>query len=542
MSIHGNQKFLPFMKSSHGPLVDSPGDYTIGFKMLLDQKKSDEHFESFSRLAWPLIVVTGDSSSHIIFDDVGICNLSLKINNPPRQAIIGHILRNIENRTHDEILELIRDIILYTERGRTFKLGDVKEETSEEFKDIFIEGMMNPSLIDGISKIITFMRIESLADYSLLESQYSVEKALELSELFRYYIKETNGDKIRWNDLKSLLEKPFTEWQTELRVQAKDEELRFKAGIAKEQNSITAESVENSLKQLRNHLDIVSLQEKKAILEKVGGLFFPINELFLNGSQGLKMFLDTDYFKKQPVDRAIHNAKKHLDLLEKTQHDIGVKVEILRQKIQEKSNEIEQIDKRIATEYKDKEFELKKNLSERNARIKRLTEEKDIRIKELDDLKVKLTQDLKEIQSIIERKMEACEKDKHKILKWGLEDRISNISTPVIRVFMPVYAGLMKNRRGDERIIFAFPGIIDANLAVSPLSEGFMELSKKLTEVIEDDMKIRSNFEFTIEKRNLFKVEGLEKLISEGFSSLKIKGLADNRLEQKYLSELKKYL
>ena len=70
MSIHGNQKFLPFMKSSAGPLIDSPGDYVIGLKMLLDQKNSNESFTSFARLAWPLIIVSGDPSSHIIFDDV----------------------------------------------------------------------------------------------------------------------------------------------------------------------------------------------------------------------------------------------------------------------------------------------------------------------------------------------------------------------------------------------------------------------------------------------------------------------------------------
>jgi hypothetical protein len=228
MSIHGNQKFLPFMKSSSGPLVDSPGDYVIGFKLLLDQMKSGETFASFSRLAWPLIIVSGDSSSHIVFDDVGICNLRLKINNPPRQAIIGHVLRNIENRTHDEILALITDIIEYTERGRKFKLGEIKEEETEEYKDIFIEGLMNPSLIDGFANIISFLRNEPMAEYSLLESQYSVERTLELSELFRAYIKESNGNKIRWNDLKNLLEKPFSDWETELRVQAKDEEMRFK--------------------------------------------------------------------------------------------------------------------------------------------------------------------------------------------------------------------------------------------------------------------------------------------------------------------------
>jgi hypothetical protein len=530
------------MKSNTGPLIDSPGDYVIGFKMVLDQIQSGESFVSFSRLAWPLIVVAGDSSSHIVFDDVGICNLNVKINNPPRQAIIGHILRNIENRTHDEILDLIRDVVLCAERGCNFKLGEIKEEATEEYKDIFIEGMMNPSLIDGLAKIISSLRIESLGNYALLESQYSVEKALDFSELFRHYIKETNGDKIRWNDLRSLLEKPFNDWQTELRVQTKDEELRFKSEIAKEMNSITAESVENSLKQLHNHLDIVSLQEKKSILEKVGGFFFPLNELFMNGSQGLKMFLDTDYFKKQPVDRAILNATKQLDILEKVQHEIGVKVQVLRQKIEEKSIEIEKIDKRIQNEYKDKEFELKKNLSERNARVKRLTEEKDVRIKELDNLNIKLTEDLKEIQAIIMKKMEACDKDKHTILKWGLEDRISNISTPVIRIFMPVFAGLLKNKRGNERIVFAFPGFVDLNLAVSPLSEGFEDLNKKLAKVIDDDMKTRSNFEFTIEKMNLFKLEGIEKLMQDGFASLKIKGLANDRLEQKYLDELKKLL
>lgn len=529
------------MKSSAGPLVDTPGDYVIGFKMLLDQKKADESFDSFSRLAWPLIIVSGDSSTHIVFDDVGICNMNLKINNPPRQAIIGHILRNIENRTQDEILDIIQDIILYTERGRKFKLGEIEEEETEEFKDIFIEGMMNPRLIDGLAKLISFMRTESLAEYTLLESKYSVEKTLELSELFRFYVKETNGNRIRWNDLKLLLSKPFEEWATELRVQAKDEELRFKAAISKEQNSITPESVENSLKQLRNHLDIVSLQEKKAILEKVGGFFFPLNELFVNGSQGLKMFLDTDYFKKQPVDRAILSAAKHLEILEKIKHDLGVKIEILRQKIQEKTTEIEAIDKRIQNEYKDKEFELKKNLSERNARIKRLLEEKEARITELEQLQVKLTENLKEIQNIITKKMEACEKDKHLILKWGLEDRISNISTPVIRIFMPVYAGLLKNKRGDERIVFAFPGFVDPNLSISPLSEGFVELNQKLSKIIEEDMKIRSNFEFTIEKMNLFKIDGIEKLMKEGFASLKLKGLANDRMEQNYLSELHKY-
>jgi len=530
------------MKSNTGPLIDSPGDYVIGLKMLIDQKKGDESITSFSRLAWPLIFVTGDPSTHIVFDDVGICNLRFKINNPPRQAIIGHILRNIENRTQNEILELIRDIVLYTEKGRKFKLGEIKEEETEEYKDIFIEGLMNPGIIDGFSKIISLMRVESLADYSLLESKYSVEKALELSELFRYYIKEANGDKIRWNDLKNLLEKPFEEWQTNLRVQSKDEELRFKAEIAKEQNSITPESVENSLKQLRNHLDIVSLQEKKTILEKVGGFFFPINEMLLNTSQGLKMFLDTDYFKKQPVDRAILSAAKHLEVLEKSKHEIGVKIEVLRQKIQEKSVEIEQIDKRIQTEYKDKEFELKKNLSERNARIKRLTDEKEIRIKELEEYQRKLTSELKDIQSIITKKMDACDKDKHTILKWGLEDRISNISTPVIRVFMPVYAAVLKDKRGNERIIFAFPGFVDNNLTITPLSEGFVEMSKKLAEIIEDDMKTRSNFEFTIEKVNLLKKDGIEQLMKDGFASLKIKGLTNERLEQNILAELKKYL
>jgi hypothetical protein len=107
---------------------------------------------------------------------------------------------------------------------------------------------------------------------------------------------------------------------------------------------------------------------------------------------------------------------------------------------------------------------------------------------------------------------------------------------------MPVYAGLLKNKRGDERIIFAFPGEIDSNFNVTPLSEGFTELGQNLSAVIEDDMKIRSNFEFTIEKMNLFKTEGFEKLVQDGFASLKLKGLTNDRLEHKLMTEIKKLL
>ena len=216
--------------------------------------------------------------------------------------------------------------------------------------------------------------------------------------------------------------------------------------------------------------------------------------------------------------------------------------EVADRKICPGNVEIEGIDGRIQKEYKDKEFELKKNLSERNARVQRLRDDKDIRIKELAELNEKLEAKLKEIEVIILKKVDACEKDKHLILKWGLADRISNISTPVLRIFMPVFAGLLKDRRGNERIVFAFPGIVDNNLNVSPLSDGFKELQPELSKIVEDDMKIRSNFEFTIEKMNLLKNDEIEKLLKEGFSSLKIKGLGNDRIESKYLAELKKVL
>jgi len=63
------------------------------------------------------------------------------------------------------------------------------------------------------------------------------------------------------------------------------------------------------------------------------------------------------------------------------------------------------------------------------------------------------------------------------------------------------------------------------------LSNSFAELRALLKELIDEDMKLRSNFEFSVENKNLIKDLNFKKKIQMGLSILKNKGLVNNQIE-----------
>ena len=68
---------------------------------------------SFSKLLWPLLSIQGIISTHIILDGLNIFSKAGKFNNPPRQPLIGHILRNIEGKSEIEVLSKIIEVLIY---------------------------------------------------------------------------------------------------------------------------------------------------------------------------------------------------------------------------------------------------------------------------------------------------------------------------------------------------------------------------------------------------------------------------------------------
>ena len=85
----------------------------------------------------------------------------------------------------------------------------------------------------------------------------------------------------------ALVSEPFDEWMRDLRVKIKDTELRYKTSLNKEEISITARDVKKLLNAEYDNLQKWNLQEKKVIIEKIGGGFLPIDQIVDN----LKIFL-----------------------------------------------------------------------------------------------------------------------------------------------------------------------------------------------------------------------------------------------------------
>jgi len=101
MSVHGNQYLLPFFirKDSRPLSIQGNDELALAFYLLSKDLKKNEKIFSFSRLLWPILSIQGVISTHIMLDGLNLFNKSGKFSNSPRQPLIGHILRNIENRT-----------------------------------------------------------------------------------------------------------------------------------------------------------------------------------------------------------------------------------------------------------------------------------------------------------------------------------------------------------------------------------------------------------------------------------------------------------
>ena len=101
MSVHGNQYLLPFFmdKNTKRSIIQGNDELALAFYLLTKELGINEKILSFSRLLWPILSIQGIIGTHVMLDGLSIFRKSDKFSNPPRQPLVGHILRNIEKRT-----------------------------------------------------------------------------------------------------------------------------------------------------------------------------------------------------------------------------------------------------------------------------------------------------------------------------------------------------------------------------------------------------------------------------------------------------------
>ncbi|TFG25288.1 MAG: hypothetical protein EU532_11820 [Promethearchaeota archaeon] len=70
------------------------------------------------------------------------------------------------------------------------------------------------------------------------------------------------------------------------------------------------------------------------------------------------------------------------------------------------------------------------------------------------------------------------------------------------------------------------------------ISEEMINLKNHLIEILQDDMALRSNFEFSCENKNLIQEQNLSKRIQQGISILRNKLIINSEIETEIRQKL----
>ena len=210
MSVHGNQNLLPLFlrKEKDMPAIKANEEMALAFYLLTKDRSEDEKILSFSRLLWPFLSIQGVISTHIFLDGLMLFSKKGRYSNPPRQPLIGHVLRNIDNRSELEQLEKIIEVLTYIDS----EAEEIGEGEESEYHTLEIEGLVNPEFLEALMKIIPLIKNLPIADYIVLDTALSTEKALQISERYRNIIDEMKGNGLRWETVSELIGKEVTKW------------------------------------------------------------------------------------------------------------------------------------------------------------------------------------------------------------------------------------------------------------------------------------------------------------------------------------------
>jgi hypothetical protein len=106
---------------------------------------------------------------------------------------------------------------------------------------------------------------------------------------------------------------------------------------------------------------------------------------------------------------------------------------------------------------------------------------------------------------------------------------------------MPLYVMFIENEEiFEERMVTVYPGFItdDPDNRYREISGAMLNLKEAVNERIEEDMALRSNFEFSSENRNLLDDKNLSKKLQQGISILRKSTVLNEQMEKELRSKL----
>ena len=312
MSIHGNQYILPlFYTQSSLPPIKDYDELALSFYLLTKNLKQNEKVLSFSRLLWPFLCVQGVISTHIILDGLNIFSKKGKLSNPPRQPLIGHLLRNIENRTKTEQIKKILEVLQYKDKDAE----SIGESEESEFQKLKIDSLTNPEFLQTLVKLLPLAEFKSVAEYMPLETNFTTEQALEIADTYRNTINYMKGNALRWDTQIELIGKEVDKRLIDINVQLKDISSRFSSQISKTSQTIDSSQIKEKFALERDKIDQWKVHEKRNVIENISVLFKTAERNLEEIIKKNKAFTHTDILKGRVFNDVIAPFENHFKYL-----------------------------------------------------------------------------------------------------------------------------------------------------------------------------------------------------------------------------------
>lgn len=544
MSIHGNQYLLPlFMKKgTQIPFLQDDDELTLAFYLLTKDLKPKHKVISFSRLLWPLLSIPGVISTHIILDGVKIFSKKGKFTNPPRQPLIGHILRNIENRNRIEQLDKIKDVLSYEDKEAEV----LSKDEESEYQSFQIESLINPEFLNTLDILISQLQYSPIEGYIPLDTSLTTDQALDVSEKYRDIIDTLKGNAHRWESQIELIGEYVEKWLVELNVDLKDIESRYKSQIKKTSSAIDEQQVKEKIELEQDRIEQWNLNEKKRLIDNLATKFTTLDQHFEEILKKNRFFSNSEVLKRKSFENIIPSVKSHFSYLNENLSHIDSDIDELKQKFEEIKKKASEIDTEAKSKLNNIKENLDQKLSTRDQKISEFQSEKEQQIEEIKQKKEKIEKLFDDIKRIIYQKKQNCLNEAEDLKSWSLEDNEKELfAKPIQWIYMPFYAMFIEDEdMMEEYMKIIFPGYVLNNSPdlYKEASDALRGLKDYINEKIEDDMKIRSNFEFATENKNLIKDPRIEKKLQKGLSMLRAKNIINDNIDKGIREKINKYI
>jgi len=499
MSLHGAQKILQFIHAGTASPLKSHEELYSALYILLGKKKSNEKLTKVAKSLWPIVFIQGLPSTHVAVDELGISQLMIQISNPPRQAEIGHLLRDPQKNPTEKLDRILTNV----------RFKDTMKDTPVEEQEIQVRtvpGLFSPEFIGGLKRLLPSVILEDVGEMAVLDSAFKTDQVIELSGEFRKLHELIRGNELRWNSLWDLLVEPFNRWTTDLVVELKDTQERYNAAINKTDSEIDQSFLDTRMKSEKDTTEMWISREKKRLSTELVEAFRPLAEQLDEMGISLKKIYMGEAVVSKGVEGTISTVDSRIKQLETTLPQCQEKVKNIKARFKEFLQKMQEVDQQAKEKVQSTENQLVQRLHKKTVSMGELTTEKKNALDQITNMKESIDQKFQNIKEIINAKVTGCKREAQEVAHWTYPDEELKISMPIVRVFMPVFVGLFENADLEERIAVILPREFSKSTAgalYAPIHTAFEKFETELETTLANDIKKRSNFEFACETKNV---------------------------------------